>query len=105
MKTNTFTETAVVVALEEVAAIVGATEPTEYWVRALKLEVIEDWRGRRALRAGDARRLLETVRAETARHNAEQQAYQQFRRDWRQAQADTRAAELAAKRQELAQAK
>ena len=63
--------------MAEVAVTVGSHEVAEFWVRRLTITTVEDWRGARSLRAGDARRLVDTVRADRARADAQREKHEQ----------------------------
>lgn len=92
-----FDETAIVVPMAEVANACGVWEVAEYWRRQLKIEPVETWDGFRALRAGDARRIIMAVRDDRARRDEEEGRYFKWR-------ADRKAAAKAKREEELRQA-
>src|SRR2546426_12165236 len=65
------------VPMSEIAIAAGSIEVAEYWIRKLALPTVEDWRGVRSLCAGDARRLVDSVRADRARADAQREKQEQ----------------------------
>src|SRR5207249_4395014 len=65
------------VPMTEIAVTVGSHEVAEFWVRRLTITPVEDWRGARSLRAADARRLVDSVRADRARADAQREKHEQ----------------------------
>lgn len=98
-----FDPTTVVVTINEIVTVIGVHEVVRYWMRKLGIEAIEDWQGQPAVRATDARRLVETYRGDKARHGVQWEAYQQHLQERREAQRRQRQEELAAQRERIRQ--
>ena len=96
-----FDPNAATVTIPEVAvAFGGVPEGVEYWARKLKLEVVEDWQGRRSLRLADARKVLVAQQAASEAHRDKWSAYEAWKAAEKQRKARERAEAFARERAE-----